>query len=135
MTDRFETPTDAVCASHDAVDDAPVNSADIDDLIAHLRAAHDAGATIGELHARLAPLLTGTPTGGPPSEPSSTMDALPFPLPPSNPATEEIALNQPRSPNPGSEVWQSPARRSSHHTEAPCDQDGLPPRGASRNFH
>jgi hypothetical protein len=81
MTDRFDTLTDVAQQPYDTFDGAQPASTAIDDLIAHIRAAHDAGTTIGELHARLAPLLSGTPTGATPSKPSSMPNAVPFPLP------------------------------------------------------
>jgi len=112
MTDRFDTPTGAAYPPHDEVEDAPPTSTDIDDLIARLRAAHYAGTTINELNARLGSIITGMPTGEPPLKSSPPAAAVPFPLPESNPATEEIAQEQRRSSCPGSEVWQSPATRS-----------------------
>ncbi|AXB77866.1 hypothetical protein [Novosphingobium sp. P6W] len=81
MTDRFDTPTGAAYPLHDAVDDAPATGTDIDDLIARLRAAHDAGTAINELNARLGSIITGMPTGEPSLKPSPPAAAVPFPLP------------------------------------------------------
>lgn len=82
MTDRFDTPTGAAYPPHDAVDDAPPTSTDLDDLIARLRAAHDAGTTINELRTRLGPLLTRATTEQTSlSQPSCDEPSVPFPQP------------------------------------------------------
>ncbi|MBB3941776.1 hypothetical protein GGR39_003459, partial [Novosphingobium fluoreni] len=60
MTERPDpTPQQASLIDAQDADDATASVANIDDLIVRLRAAHDAGATIEELHARLGPLPGG----------------------------------------------------------------------------
>jgi hypothetical protein len=135
MTNRFDTPTGAAYPPHDAVDDASPTSTDIDDLIARLRAAHDAGTTIDELRTRLEPVLTcATTAQAALSLSSCEKPSVPLGPPPSNPTAEEIRQDQRRSSEPGSSLWKLPANRSSRPAET-SDQAGLPPGGASRDSH
>lgn len=56
MTERSTTPQAASRIDAD-VDDAQTSVTGIDDLIVQLRAAHDRGTTIEELHAHLRPII------------------------------------------------------------------------------
>jgi len=137
MTDRFTTPQ-AASDGNALADDDRGSVREIDDLIDRIRAAHDAGITIEEIHAGLAEIIDATVI---PADGNNETRSLRFEIQRDQSrgmlAADLPARSSPPSRKLGSQVWRGPVpTASADPTGAVIDEvrhdPRQSPRGASK---